>query len=390
MLKDRIGKRGLWGLSVVVAALAMFATGFLTSPAQAQSATVSREQGADRYATAAQISHDTFSPGVPVAIIATGDNFPDALAGAAAAGKLGAPILLVQQNSIPASTASELTRLNPGRILILGGLSAVSGGVETTLDQYTAGTVTRDGGVDRYDTAATISHDAFNANVPVAYVATGQNYPDALTAGPAAFKEGPGPVLLVMQNSIPSSTATELTRLHAQKVVIIGGTSAVSDNVKNDLDPYSTDPVVRRSGADRYATAVAVSNPLFPAFADGSGTVYLATGANYPDALAGGAAAAKKGSPVLLVQQNCVPQNVKDEITRLNPKDVIILGGTSAVGTAVESLTVCTAGQTTSGTDFGFPTTGGTTFGSDFGIPTTGGTTFGSTFGSDFGSPTGG
>jgi len=66
---------------------------------------------------------------VPVAYIATGLNFPDALAGAAVAGSQGAPILLVLPDSIPAATAAELARLQPGRIVILGGAGVVSDGV---------------------------------------------------------------------------------------------------------------------------------------------------------------------------------------------------------------------------------------------------------------------
>jgi putative cell wall-binding protein len=385
MFKDRISKRARWAISIVVATMAIFGTGFLTSPANALPQP-SRESGADRYETSATVSASNFSPGVPVAFIATGENFPDALAGAAAAAKEGGPVLLVHQNSIPGKVADELTRLQPGRIVILGGTAAVSNGVATTLDQYTNGTVTREDGSDRYDTAAKTSHDTF-ASSQLVYIATGQDFPDALSAGPGVFKKGPGPVLLVMQNSIPDTVKAELQRLSAKTVVVIGGSSAVSDAVVNALDPYSTDPVTRISGADRYSTSVEVSKADFAA---NTGTVFLATGVNFPDALAAGPAAAKKGGPVLLVQSNCVPQGTKDELTRLNPTQIIIVGGTSAVGTGVESLTVCTTQPTFpgGGTDFGIPTTGGLpTGGTDFGIPSTGGFPTGGT--STFGFPTG-
>jgi putative cell wall-binding protein len=90
---------------------------------------VFRLSGGDRFSTAAAISAATFAPGVPVAYVATGLNFPDALAGAAAAGSQGAPILLVMTDSVPAATVAELQRLQPGRIVILGGPGAVSDGV---------------------------------------------------------------------------------------------------------------------------------------------------------------------------------------------------------------------------------------------------------------------
>jgi putative cell wall-binding protein len=88
---------------------------------------VTRLGGADRYATAAAISKATFAAGVPVVYIATGQNFPDALAGAAAAGYKGGPLLLVLTDSLPASTAAELARLKPARIVVLGSTSVVSG-----------------------------------------------------------------------------------------------------------------------------------------------------------------------------------------------------------------------------------------------------------------------
>ena len=103
----------------------------------------SRLSGADRFATAAAISKASFPAGVPVAYIANGLNFPDALAGAAAAGAAKAPVLLVRPDAIPSSIATELARLHPGRIVVLGGTSAVSDAVKTALATYTAGSVTR-------------------------------------------------------------------------------------------------------------------------------------------------------------------------------------------------------------------------------------------------------
>jgi hypothetical protein len=99
---------------------------------------VTRQSGSDRYSTAAAISAATFAPGVPVAYVATGADFPDALAGAAAAGHLGAPLLLVTRDSVPTATALELARLQPGRVVILGGPGVVGAGVESALAAYVA------------------------------------------------------------------------------------------------------------------------------------------------------------------------------------------------------------------------------------------------------------
>ena len=92
----------------------------------------------------------------PVAYVATGENFPDALGAGPAAAMVKGPVLLVSQNSIPGETAAELTRLAPDKIIIVGGTAVVSTAVETGLAAY-AGTVERIAGANRYDTAAKLS-----------------------------------------------------------------------------------------------------------------------------------------------------------------------------------------------------------------------------------------
>jgi hypothetical protein len=93
-----------------------------------------RIAGASRFATAAAISADTFAPGVPVAYLATGYGFADALAAAAAAGFRGGPVLLVSVDSVPNEVLSELQRLKPNRIVVVGGTSVVSDAVIDAVD----------------------------------------------------------------------------------------------------------------------------------------------------------------------------------------------------------------------------------------------------------------
>jgi putative cell wall-binding protein len=191
---------------------------------------VSRQAGSDRFSTAAAVSAATFGPGVPVLYVATGLNFPDALAGGPASGMHGGPVLLVETHSIPAATARELQRLKPGRIVVAGGASVVSNAVLAALRAY-ATTVSRQSGGDRYATAVAISvanHKAGAAGV--VYIATARTFPDALAAAPVAGRDR-GPVLLVSPTSLPASVAAELKRLSPNRVVIVGGASTVSDSV---------------------------------------------------------------------------------------------------------------------------------------------------------------
>ena len=292
---------------------------------------VTRLGGGDLYGTPAVISAANFAPGVPVVYVATGLDFPDALAGAAVAGPQGGPILLVSVDAIPAATAAELTRLRPQQIMILGGTGVVSDAVASALGDYTSGAVTRLAGRDRYATAAAVGAATFVPGVPVVYVATGLNFPDALAgAAVAGFQDGP--VLLVSTNAIPTVTAIELARLKPQRIVILGGTGVVSDAVASTLGAYTPGTVTRLAGRDRYATAAAISAATF---APGVPVVYVATGLDFPDALAGAAVAGSQGAPVLLVSTNAIPAATAAELTRLQPGRVVLLGSASSVSEAV-------------------------------------------------------
>ena len=293
--------------------------------------TVDRISGDDRYATAAAISAANFAPGVPVVYVATGVNYPDALAGAPVAGMKDAPLLLVPGDYIPSVVSAELSRLKPGKVVILGGDDVVSARVAGSLKKYTAGTVTRLSGVDRYATAAAISAANFAPGVPAVYIATGENFPDALSGAPVAGMKN-SPLLLVPGDSIPAEVAAELTRLNPGKVVILGGDDVVSASVATALKGFTSGTVDRLFGADRYATSAAISAANYPA---GVPVVYVATGENFPDALAGAPVAGMKDAPLLLVSHDALSAEVRAELTRLHPAKVVILGGDDVVSAAV-------------------------------------------------------
>lgn len=304
-----------------------------TPPTARAGGTVDRLAGVDRFATAAAVSAASFRPGVPVAYVAIGGNFPDALAAGAAAVRRGGPVLLVTSSNIPAPTAAELARLKPAAIKVVGGPAIIRDDVIASLRSFaTTRNVSRIHGATRYATAAQISRDTFAPGVSVAYVATGTNFPDAL-AGVAAAGSGGGPVLLVKPNELPGETAAELARLDPGRIVVLGGTSVVSDGVAAALRPYATTGRVdRMSGANRYATAVDVSSSTFTR----STVAFVATGANFPDALGGGPVAGSVPGPLLLVPGSSVPADVAAELRRLGPSRIVILGGTSVVSRTVE------------------------------------------------------
>jgi putative cell wall-binding protein len=198
---------------------------------------------------------------------------------------------------------------------------------------YQPGDQDRLAGGSREETAAAVSRATFAPGAPVAYVARADDYPDALAGGPAGARLG-GPILLVSRDAVPPATAGELERLRPQRIILLGGTRALSDAVGSALQRYSSTPVERIAGTDRYATAALVSRQVFPA---GTPVVYVATGERFPDALAGGAAAAAVGAPVLLVRGASIPDPTAEELRRLRPGRIVVLGGTGAVSAGVQA-----------------------------------------------------
>ncbi len=303
-----------------------------TSNAIAIPSPVDRLAGADRYETSAAISAATFAAGVPVAYLATGQRFPDALAAAAAAGSKDGPVLLVTQDAIPASVATELRRLRPQRIIVVGGADAVASSVETAARAFTSGPVERRAGEDRYETSAAVSSAAFTPGVPVAYLATGSDFADALSVAAVAGSAG-APVLLTDRTALSPTVAAELRRLAPARIVVVGGDARVAASVMTQASAYTGGGVTRIAGADRYETAalIAAGRPAVE-------RVFLARGDDFADALSGAAAAAAGGYPVLLTPPWTLMPATAQSIATLRPARVVVLGGTGSISAETARL----------------------------------------------------
>ena len=295
---------------------------------------ISRIAGINRYDTARLVSSSEFAPGVPVAYLTTGVNFPDALAVGSLAAAGRGPILLTPPGSLAVETAAELERLQPQRVVILGKEDAVSAAVEQSV--RSAGyPVSRIAGNNRYETAVLISQQLQpNANqANRVYLATGLNFPDSLAASAVAARDGDP--LLLTGDVLHPATAAELARLNPAEVVILGSVPTVTagaESAVRSLLPSAN--VVRYGGSNRYITAALLSQASFAA----ASTVYISTGMNFPDALAVGPVAGLNSGPVLLVPPTGpVPPEVLAEIERLNPSRIVILGTPSTVSAEAEA-----------------------------------------------------
>lgn len=196
----------------------------------AHASQVTRVAGADRFATAANASRSAFSSAQTV-FVASGSTHADALSGSAAAAAAKAPVLLVTADGVPGATATELQRLAPRSIVVLGGTGSVSDGVVEQLATY-ADAVHRVSGPDRYATSGEIAAWQFGS-ASTAYLADGTGFADALSGAAAAAKAG-APVLLVRPTCVPERARQQLIRLRPDRVVAVGGPSSISDGVVAD------------------------------------------------------------------------------------------------------------------------------------------------------------
>lgn len=301
--------------------------------------TTERLSGPNRYATAVEISKETFdADGPDTVFIATGAEFADALSAAPAAALEGAPLLLTQPTVLPAIVSDELVRLNPTTVIIVGGPGAVSTAVENAISALPfSPTVERVWGDDRYETSQAIAEEFFTTAAN-AFVATGRDYPDALAAGPAAAELN-GPVILVPGNrtTVDAATLALLSSLGTETVYVAGGVSVVSQGIEDQLEALPSVTVDRLSGDDRYATAIAINDAIFTT----TSIAFLATGQGFADALGGGAAAANLGSPLYISPQACLPANVMASIEARGVSTLYVLGGPSVLSLDVENLVIC-------------------------------------------------
>ena len=282
----------------------------------------------------------TFPGGLSLAqrrscIYAKGSDYPDGLSAAPAAVEEGAPVLLTTSSVLGPAVKAEIQRLKPERIMVVGGTDAVTPTLFAQL-QNLANIVVRLDGADRYITSRVVVDHAFDS-ASTAYVVTGQGFPDALAASQAGGAIG-APVILV-NGTLPTldkSTRDLLVSLRVTKIKIAGGPSSVSPGIERALRTIA--PVTRLGGADRFITSDKVNRDAFTA----STHVYLATGYDFPDGLAGAAGAGKELAPLFLVKTTCIPSYVIATIASLGATRVTLLGGPAALTQAVKNFTPCT------------------------------------------------
>ncbi|MFB2583773.1 cell wall-binding repeat-containing protein [Herbiconiux liukaitaii] len=302
---------------------------------------VERIHGEDRYDVAANVAQQVAPGTAPVVYVASGENYSDALSASAIAAQRNAPLVLATSTGLPNYVYNVVNGFEPANIVVVGGEASLKPELVRQLENMSNNaTVTRIGGADRFAVSrALITHPQFGAMPSTSiYVASGLKFPDALSASPAAAKIKT-PVLLVNGEATVLTTDEKalLTSRGVTTTTVFGGEDTLSAGVAADLKTV-TGSLTRIEGDDRFIVSanIAAANHTSPV-----DTIYFATGANYPDALAGGVLAGVKGAPILLVRKNCVADEVAVQVRALKPNHIVLLGGPASLDANLENLPRC-------------------------------------------------
>lgn len=307
----------------------------LFSSAIGGSPATSRVQGADRYDTSVAVSKAAYrTAGVPVVYIASGASFADAIsAGPAAAAQKG-PLLLANVGFVPASVLAEVKRLAPKKIVVVGGPAAIGNAVVTALKGVQPNTV-RVAGYDRFETSRQLARYAFPAATG-AYFASGVNFPDALSAAAAAGVAAQPMLLVTGSAAVDAPTASYLAGSRVKSATVIGGPSAVGRGFETSLKNVGV-TAVRIGGSDRFDTSHLINAQKFPT----AGTVYIAAGTTFPDALSGSTLAGATRGPLFVTPGWCVPRAIGNDIARMKATKVVFIGGAAVLSSDALSFKPC-------------------------------------------------
>lgn len=290
----------------------------------------SRLSGQDRFETARKIAEGFNSGTVDSVVITSGYSFQNALSGSVLAKKLNAPILLSGNSSAENANAVEYVKAHlnkDGKVYILGDETQNKDNITNTLSSLGYSNIKTLNGASKYDTIKAIN-DEINADEGTPVVIAGGNvFADGLSMSTIAASKG-YPIILSDSASLSDSALDTIKKVKPSKVYIIGGTGAISDNVKEQVKStanISEDSVVRIWGMDRYQTSLNIAK-YFNLEGD---TVTFASGENFPDALAGSVYAAKCNAPVILIDSNI--KNQKNYVDEKSYTNEVIFGGAGVI-----------------------------------------------------------
>ncbi|MGI6217788.1 MAG: carbohydrate-binding domain-containing protein [Coriobacteriales bacterium] len=314
--------------------------------------TWTRLAGADRYETMGEILDESWEDeSAETIILASGENFPDAISASALAGLLDAPLLISSSSELTDETEAEIERLasdSGATVIVVGGTGAISASVADSVDAIDGISVTRVSGSTRYETADEIYEYGLENGTwgETAIVVSGANYPDALSASSYAYADN-APVFLAEDGVLSESDAEAIRDGGFTSVIILGGNSAVDASAVESAIGDSSISYSVFAGSDRYETSSLFATWVTGGTVDGvsaspdvtlsCANLTVATGEDFPDALTSVNVAGKNSAPILLVSDD----SSSTSFVQSNSSSIeegYIIGGGSAVSEDLEEL----------------------------------------------------
>ena len=256
-----------------------------------------RVDGDDRVETGIEISKKYYDKAKTV-IVVRHDLFPDSMTASVLAKLKDAPILLNPTNKLDPRVGAEIKRLGAEEVIIVGGPDSISEKVRGDLKAYDKDKdVERIAGVDRYGTSEMVARrvTGITGKKNTGVIASGQVFPDALSVGTFASRDG-YPILLVKKNLVPDQVVRAIKDLDIKKTYIAGGTNTISKSTEAKLPGV----LERMAGKDRYETSVAIAKSKFK----DSREAFIASGEEFADALVISPVSGKYNRPTLLASRN--------------------------------------------------------------------------------------
>ncbi|OIU86637.1 cell wall-binding repeat-containing protein [Microbacterium sp. AR7-10] len=322
----------------VVAQKSGYRDGSGTSAASSVSAIkVDRLYGPKRETTAVAVSRAAWPTGTGTVMLATSQDFPDALSAAAAAGRASASLLLTPSSGLPAEVSAEIKRLAPTRVILMGGEGVLPRRLADQVRTVAPGAkVERLSGIDRYETSRAAALSGGSSSEVL--IATGKDYPDAISAAAVGNSRGI-PVLLIngTRPRLDAPTIEALRKLGVRTATIIGGVGVVPDSVQRHLGELGL-ATKRLHGIDRYATNEAIVKAHFSSSAL---KVLFASGEGFPDALSASVLAGRWKVPLLLTRQSCVVPGAIDFMLRSATDTAVLIGGPGVLDDGVVAMRRC-------------------------------------------------
>lgn len=273
-----------------------------------------RISGPGRVETSIEISRFENTKSKTV-ILADARNYPDALAASNLTG--GRYSVILVQNQLTQGIINEIVRLEAQDLIILGGTNSISEDIERGLANIGGiKNISRIAGENRYDTCQKIFNHAKKKSL---ILASGEKFPDALATSSILDQAG---LLLTKSGQLPSEVQAAIEALNHDSFLIVGGENSVQEGLASGIaNQFQYARHARISGNNRYETSTKIGDRLV------SSTVILASGENFPDALAASTLAQKIEAPILLVSKDKIDQSVIDYFKNHNIKKVLVVGG---------------------------------------------------------------